>query len=87
MSGKYSGGMGLKSLSSKEPSPAEPGVRFIILESQHNSAVSKCLRRPVAKRSSYSPLVTGSHKEWKFTAAVNGNGYGVSMIIENGIRS
>lgn len=91
MGGKYSGVAGLKGLSSREPSLAEHGVESIILESRHNSAVSKYLQRPVAKCS--SPLMTGLRKEWKFTAAVvdsvnsNGYGYGVSVITENGIRS
>lgn len=93
MSGKYSGATGLKGLSRREPSLAERGVESIILESQHNSAVSKYLRRPVAKCLFYSPLMTDPHKEWKFTAAViysvnsNGYGYGVSVMTENGIRS
>lgn len=92
-SGEYSGVAGLKGLSSRELSLAEHGVEFLILESQHNSPVSKYLQRPLAKRSSYSLVMTGLHKEWKFTAAVvgsvnsNGYGYGVSVITENGIRS
>lgn len=93
MGGKYSGVTGLKDLSSRDLSLAEHGVESIILESQHNSTVSKFLQGLVAKCSSYSPVMTGPHKEWKFTAAViycvnsNGYGYGVSMITENGIRS
>lgn len=91
LSGKYSEVMALKGLSRRKSSSVEHGMESLILESQHNSAVSKNLYRLLAK--SYFLLVSGSHKEWKFTAVViyspnsNGYGYGVSMITENGIRS
>lgn len=43
LSGKYSEVMALKGLSRRKSSSVEHGMESLILESQHNSAVSKYL--------------------------------------------